>query len=93
LQFCDRVLEMEGASARVYERRAGVDRNGEMRTPWTDVLKVTDLGRAVLNAEMDFMSLQPPARWVGGVRIAAGQPDWRWDEQNGEAICRQMSPR
>ena len=29
---------MEGASARVYERRSAVDRNGEARPPWTDVL-------------------------------------------------------
>lgn len=89
LQFRDRVLEMEGATARVYERRAGVDRSGAARAPWTDVLRITSLGRAVLKAETDFMSLQPPARWVGGVCIAMGQPDWRWDEYNRNAICLQ----
>jgi hypothetical protein len=28
----------------------------------------------------------PPPRGVGGVRIAAGEPDWRWDEQRRDAV-------
>jgi hypothetical protein len=66
---------MEGASAPVYERRPGVDRNGEARPPWTDVLTITDLGRSVLNGEVDFQSLGLPHRWAGGVQIGAGLPD------------------
>jgi hypothetical protein len=84
----NRLLNMEGASARVYERRPGVDRNGEARPPWTDVLRITDLGRAVLKGEVDFLSLRPPTRWVGGVQIGAGLPDWRWNEQIKDAVCR-----
>jgi hypothetical protein len=78
---------MEGASARVYERCAGVDRHGGARPPWTDVLTITDLGRAVLNGKLDFLSLGPPNRWVGGVQIGAGLPDWRWNEQRKNAVC------
>jgi hypothetical protein len=26
------------------------------------------------------------AGWVGGVRIAAGEPDWRWDEQTEKVL-------
>jgi hypothetical protein len=81
-----RLLNMEGASARVYERRPGVDPNGKSRPPWTDVLTITELGRAVLRGEADFMSLAPPNRWVGGVEIGPGLPDWRWGEINRQAI-------
>jgi hypothetical protein len=88
LQIRDRVLNMEGASARAYERRPGVGRQGESRPPWTDVLTITDLGRAVLRGEVDFLSLRPPSRWVGGVEIGAGFPDWRWSEEMRNAVCR-----
>ena len=88
LQVRDRVLNMEGASASVYVRRPDVDRNGVSRPPWTDVLTITDLGRAVLKGEVDFVSLRPPGRWVGGVHIGPGLPDWRWNEQVRDATCR-----
>jgi hypothetical protein len=84
----NRLLNMEGASGRVYERRPGVDRNGEARPPWTDVLTITDLGRAVLKGEVDFLSLRPPTRWVGAVQIGAGLSDWRWNEQIKDAVRR-----
>ena len=80
LQVRDRVLGMESASAPVFTRRPGQRRDGTTRPPWTDVLTITDLGRAILRAEVDFRSLQPAPRWVGGVEIRAGNPDWRWDE-------------
>jgi hypothetical protein len=86
LHVRDRVLNMEGASARVFERRAGVGPDGNSRPPWTDNLSITDLGRAVLKGEVDFMSLTPPGRWVGGVQIGAGMPDWRWDNKAGDAV-------
>lgn len=88
LQLRDRVLNMEGASARVYERRPGVDRNGEARPPWTDIFTITDLGHAVLKGETDFLSLRPPSRWVGGVQIGPGLPDWRWNEQLCDVVRR-----
>ena len=86
LHVRDRVLNMEGASARVFERRAGVGPDGNSRPPWTDILSITDLGRAVLRGGFDFMSLTPPSRWVGGVQIGAGMPDWRWDHKAGDAV-------
>jgi hypothetical protein len=82
----NRILNMEGASARVYERRPGVDRNGNARPPWTDVLMITDLGREVLKGEVDFLSLEPPSRWVGGVQIRPGHRNWRWDDTSQQAI-------
>jgi hypothetical protein len=41
----------------------------------------------VLKGEVDFLTLRPPNRWVGGVQIGAGLPDWRWNEQIKEAVC------
>jgi hypothetical protein len=87
LHVCDRVLNMEGASARVFERRAGVEPDGKPRLPWTDILSITDLGRAVLRGDADFMALRPPGRWVGGVQIGAGKPDWRWNDKIKDAVC------
>jgi hypothetical protein len=43
-------------------------------------LTITPLGRAVLAGEVDWLSLAPPDRWLGGVHIRAGLPCWRWDD-------------
>jgi hypothetical protein len=43
-------------------------------------LEITAAGRAVLAGEVDWLSLKPPERWVGGTRIEAASPHWRWDE-------------
>ena len=51
------------------------------------MFEITELGRAVLRGEVDFRSLNPPRRWVGGVEIAAGDADWRWDDSLREAVC------
>ncbi len=88
LQIRHRVLAMEGARTRVFTRSPGLDRDGRARPPWTDVLTITDVGRAVLAGKVDFRSLSPPPRWVGGVEVRAGNPDWRWDEGRRDAICR-----
>ncbi len=87
LQVRDRVLNMEGASARVFERRTGAGPDGKPQSPWTDLLSITELGRAVLKGNADFMSLKPPSRWVGGVEIRAGMPDWRWNDKAKDAVC------
>jgi hypothetical protein len=86
LQVRDRVLGLQSATAPVFTRRPGLDSNGKARPPWTDVLTITALGRAVLKAEIDFRSLKPAPRWVGGVEVAAARPDWRWDEPRQDAI-------
>jgi hypothetical protein len=46
-------------------------------------LEITPTGKAVLKGEIDWLSLSPPERWVGGVRIVPGMPHWRWDEAAG----------
>jgi hypothetical protein len=87
LHVRDRVLNMEGAGARVFERRTAAEPDGSSRPPWTDIMNITELGRAVLKGDVDFMSLTPPGRWVGGVQIGAGMPDWRWNDDAKAAVC------
>ena len=45
-----------------------------------DEVEISDLGVAVLEGKRDGLALPLPERWVGGVRIAPGQRNWRWDE-------------
>jgi hypothetical protein len=45
-------------------------------------LTIADPGRAVLSGTVDFLSLHPPARFLGGVPIGAAAPGWRWDNGN-----------
>jgi hypothetical protein len=51
--------------------------------PFPRTTSITDVGRRVLGGAVDYLSLTPPERWVGGVQIAAGQPIWRFDEAQG----------
>ena len=88
----DRVFALEQASDALFTRRPGVDGNGQSRSPWTDVLEITELGRAVLRGHVDWRTLQPPPRWVGGVEIAVGNTDWRWNEPLREAVRRRQGP-
>jgi len=46
-------------------------------------LTITPLGRAVLAGKVDWLSLAPPERWLGGVCIRGDRPCWRWDERRG----------
>jgi hypothetical protein len=86
LQVRDRVLDLELARERVFTRDAGVDREGHARSPWTDVLTITALGRAVLRGEVDFQRLEPPLRFVGGVDIGPGRRGWRWSSRTRSAV-------
>jgi hypothetical protein len=54
--------------------------------PFRDRLSITETGREVLRGATDWLSLLPPPRWVGGVRIDAAGPNWRWDEARQEVV-------
>jgi hypothetical protein len=87
-QMLDRILPMGDVRDPLFTREPGVDLDGRVRPPWTDVLTITAAGRAVLRGELDFQSLHPPPRWVGGVPIGGAHPDWRWDEAHQQAVLR-----
>jgi uncharacterized protein DUF1835 len=92
-QMRDRVLAMAQAREPLFTQQPGLDREGRSRLPWTDVFTITELGRAVLAGDVDFQSLAPPPRWVGGVRISREDPDWRWDESRRQAMLAPRSAR
>lgn len=62
--------------------------DGEDRHWPKERLAITPLGRAVLAGEVDWLSLRPPERWLGGVRIAGDAPGWRWDDATGKVVER-----
>jgi hypothetical protein len=72
----------------LFTRAPGLNCEGKAQTPWTDELAITELGYAVLRGEVNFRSLDPAPRWVGGVEIAAGEVDWHWDDQRRDAVRR-----
>jgi len=77
--FVHIVAEMERASEAVFMRARGEH--------WFhDRLTITDAGREVLRGTKDWLSLSPPPRGLGGVRIDARGPNWRWDESNREIV-------
>ena len=47
------------------------------------VAAISDVGRAVLGGTVDYLSLAPEERWIGGVLVAAGGPVWRVDDAGG----------
>jgi hypothetical protein len=54
--------------------------------PWPrQRLSLTPSGMTLLDGGLDWMSLDPPERWVGGVRIASGAPVWRWS-RSGQLV-------
>jgi hypothetical protein len=57
----------------------------EPGTPLTfpRVATITETGRQVLAGTIGYLSLNPPERWVGGVRVDGR---WRWDEANAAVV-------
>lgn len=73
---------METVSEPVFVRRRATRDEHELNHQLT----ITDAGRAVLTGQRDWLSFNPPERWVGGVRIEPGKPAWRWSERTREIV-------
>ena len=76
LMIHDTVERMRSVGQPVF---LGTYEDGENGWP-REKLTITLLGRAVLAGAVDWLSLAPPARWVGGVRIDGPGAAWRWDD-------------
>jgi hypothetical protein len=63
-----------------------VTRAATPEAPFAQLLTITDIGREVLAGKRDWLSLAPPPRWVGGVRIGESQSHWRWDETSRNVV-------
>ena len=56
-------------------------REHDVHLPWPQrPLELTGLGRQVLGGERYWLDQDAPERWVGGVRLRAGQPHWALDD-------------
>jgi hypothetical protein len=84
LMFLDLIEYMIAASAPVLEKLPPVTEK-----PFRQPVVITELGRAVLRGERDWLSLRPPSRWVGGVHIQPDIPCWRWNEAMRDAVIRE----
>lgn len=72
--------EMQRARPAVFEGAPAGER-------WeNEILCLTGVGRGVLAGAVDFLSLAPPDRWVGGVRVTGNAACWRWDDQAGAPV-------
>jgi hypothetical protein len=70
------ILNQMGRARRAVYERSVLD----PERPFRDRLAITQTGREVLQGVTDWLSLHPPVRWLGGVRIDPSTPSWRWDE-------------
>lgn len=57
----------------------------DLKKPWHKrLLTITDTGQKVLAGTQDWLLLNPPERWLGGIQIDASHPCWHWDNKTGE---------
>jgi hypothetical protein len=76
------IRDMERAAEPIFVRTREQPDEPEFRNRLT----ITATGRALSRGERDWHSFRPPERWVGGVRIVAGESGWRWDETRREPV-------
>lgn len=56
-------------------------------SPWPKrTFELSNTGHGILNGEIDYMSLSPPERWIGGLRISPGEPCPRWNPATGTIL-------
>ena len=49
-----------------------------------EALAITVTGQQVLHGTVDFLSLNPPDRHLGGATISPRSSNWRWDERKAD---------
>ena len=50
------------------------------------VLRLTPVGRALLDGKLDWQTQFPLERWVGGIPISRRDPPWRWNPRTKRAV-------
>lgn len=60
-------------------RLDGHDPRAPLAGPLRWTVAATSAGRDALEGRQDALALDPPDRWIGGVRLAPGNPVWRRD--------------
>lgn len=60
------------------------------RTVWPRrVLRLTPVGRALLDGKLDWQAQFPLERWVGGIPISRRDRPWRWNPHTKSAVLSQ----
>lgn len=49
--------------------------------------RITEIGKAVLGGEEDFVRLNEIDMWLGGVHLNAKEASWRWDDSRNRLIA------
>lgn len=61
----------------------------DLKKPWHErLLTITDTGTRVLSGKTGWLSLNPPDRWLGGVKIRAGHSCWYWDKDTEQPVLK-----
>ena len=59
----------------------------DIKKPWQNrLLTITDIGKKVLTGSLNWLSLDPPDRWLGGVKISPSQLCWYWDNKTERPV-------
>jgi hypothetical protein len=59
---------------------------GSRESAHRDVVTLSPAGRRLVAGELDWLTTRPLERWVGGVRVSPGMPDWRWDPSTAAPV-------
>jgi hypothetical protein len=66
-------------------------RGGQDDSPGVGRVALTSTGRRVLAGELDHVALNRPDRWIGGVHLHPGGPDWRYDDRFEMLVLQSVS--
>ena len=59
----------------------------DLKKPWHErMLTITDTGKKVLTGAQGWLSLNPPERWLGGIKLRTNHPCWRWNDKEMRPI-------
>ena len=77
------IEERPGSAGALRASKGGL--GGPFEAP--HVMDITQLGRDVVAGDTDWLSVRPIDTWLGGVRLLAGRPLWRWDAARGRLVA------
>ena len=59
----------------------------DLKKPWHErLLTITDTGQKVIAGTQGWLSLNPPERWLGGIKIRASHSCWHWDNKERRPV-------
>jgi len=59
----------------------------DLNKPWHQrLLTITDTGKKVLTGTQEWLSLNPPDRWLGGIRLSTSHSCWHWDDNEMQPV-------